>query len=170
MDHIAETYNCLKIQHPGAATIISGDKNSLDIKHILALNPTFRQSVTKNTRNGKILTILISDLHSYYHVPLVIPPVPVDVAGQGILSDHCGVLAVPLTTEHSQRAAEVRTLNVRPLPGSLISKFGSILVNEDWSFLAPELSPTQLVEAFQNHTSQLIEDIFPEKKCENIQF
>ena len=163
VDHITETYNCLKVQHPKAATMMSGDKNSLDIKHILSLNPNFRQSVTRNTRKDKILTILISDLQSYYHVPLVIPPVPVDVPGQGVPSDHCGVLAVPLTTEHSQRAAEVRKVKVRPLPESLIRKFGSILVNEDWSFLAPDLSPSELVDAFQNNTSSLIENIFPEK-------
>ena len=163
VDHISETYNCLKIQHPGAATLISGDKNSLDIKHILALNPNFRQSVTKNTRNDKILTVLISDLHSYYHVPQIIPPVPVDVPGQGVPSDHCGVLAVPLTTEHSHRAADVRLGKVRPLPESLIRKFGAVLVNEDWSFLAPDLSSSELVQAFQDHTSKLVENIFPEK-------
>ena len=66
IDHISLTYNQLKIQHPDAATIISGDKNSLDDSHILALNPDFRQIVSKNTRKSKILTIVITDLHNYY--------------------------------------------------------------------------------------------------------
>ena len=62
IDHISETYNCLKIQHPSAAIIISGDKNNLDEKHILALNPNFRQTVSENTRKNKILNIVITDL------------------------------------------------------------------------------------------------------------
>ena len=70
IDHISVTYNQLKIQHPDAATLMSGDKNSLDETNILSLNPNFRQSVSQNTRNSKILTILISDLHSFYHVPV----------------------------------------------------------------------------------------------------
>ena len=163
VDHISMTYNSLKIQHPNAAILLSGDKNELDEKHILALNPNFRQVVTKNTRNTKILTILVTDLHGYYHVPQVIPPVPVDVPGQGVPSDHCGVLAVPLTTENSQRIADLRKVNVRPLPDSLICKFGNILVTEDWAFLSPEMSPTELVTNFQNHTSNVVTKIFPEK-------
>ena len=79
IDHISVTYNQLKIQHPDAATLMSGDKNSLDETNIVALNHNFRQIVSQNTRKSKILTILITDLQSYYHTPQVIPPVPVDV-------------------------------------------------------------------------------------------
>ena len=66
VDHISVTYNSLMIEHPGAAILISGDKNDLDEKNILALNPNFSQLVSQNTRKKKILTILITDLHSYY--------------------------------------------------------------------------------------------------------
>ena len=120
IDHISITYNSLKIQHPEAAFLMSGDKNDLDEKHILALNPNFRQIVSKNTRNLKILTILITDLHSYFHSPLIIPPVPVDVPGQGVPSDHNGVLALPLTSAQSQRKSDQRKVKIRPLPDSLI--------------------------------------------------
>ena len=163
IEHISVTYNHLKIQHPRAATLISGDKNNLDERNILALNPTFHQIVSKNTRNNKILTILITDLPGYYHVPQVIPPVPVDVTGQGVPSDHNGVLAVPLSTAYSQRKAESRKVTVRPLPDSLVFKFGSALVKEDWSFLTPEMTSTELVDVFEKHTSNLVEQTFPEK-------
>ena len=98
IDHISVTYNQLKIMHPEAATIISGDKNNLDETNILALNPEFRQIVSKNTRKSKTLTIIITDLQRYYHVPIIIPPVPVDVPGQGVPSDHQGVLAIPISS------------------------------------------------------------------------
>ena len=163
IDHISMTYNSLKIQHPKAASILSGDKNNLDEKHILALNPNFRQMVSKNTRKNKILTIVISDLHSYYHTPLVIPPVPVDVTGHGVPSDHSGVLAVPISNGDSQRKTESRKVKVRPMPDSLVTKFGKILVDEDWSFLSSNMTSTELVNAFEKHTSSMVESIFPEK-------
>ena len=39
IDHISVTWNMLKMQHPNAGTLISGDKNNLDEKEILALDP-----------------------------------------------------------------------------------------------------------------------------------
>ena len=116
IDHISLTYNSLKIQHPDAAILISGDKNSLDDKSILALNPNFRQVVSQNTRQAKILTIIITDLHCYYHNPVIVPPVPVDVPGQGVPSDHSGVLAEPITASNSQRTTQTKKVKVRPMP------------------------------------------------------
>ena len=163
IDHISLTYNCLKTQYPDAAILISGDKNNLDEKKILALNPDFRQLVSCNTRQNKILTILITDLQSYYHNPIIIPPVPVDVPGQGVPSDHSGVLAMPVTAGNSERKADVRKVTIRPLPDSLVTKFGSTIVSEDWSFLGPNMSSTELVNLFENHTKNIVEQIFPEK-------
>ena len=163
IDHISLTYNCLKTQYPDAAILISGDKNDLDEKKILALNSDFRQLVSSNTRQNKILTILITDLQSYYHNPIIIPPVPVDVPGQGVPSDHCGVLAMPVTSGNSERKADVRKVTIRPLPDSLVTKFGSTIVSEDWSFLEPDMTSTELVNLFENHTKKMVEDIFPEK-------
>ena len=110
-----------------------------------------------------ILTILISDLHSYYHVPKVIPPVPVDIIGQGVPSDHNGILAVPLSSEDSQRSTIPRKVKVRPMPDSLVCKFGALLVREDWSFLTQEMTSTEMVTLFEQHSSTMVENTFPEK-------
>ena len=118
IDHISVTYNSLKIQHPDAGTLICGDKNNLDENKILALDPNFSQIVSKNTRKNKILSIIITDLQSYFHVPNIIPPVPVDVPGKGVPSDHSGVLAEPITNENSQRKSQVNKIDVRPMPES----------------------------------------------------
>ena len=53
IDHISLTYNSLKILYPDACLILSGDKNSLDERSILALNTNFRQMVQNNTRKDK---------------------------------------------------------------------------------------------------------------------
>ena len=163
IDHISITYNSLKIQHPDAAIIISGDKNNLDDRKILALNPDFQQIVTKNTRQNRTLTIIITDLHKYYHTPSIIPPVPVDIPGKGVPSDHNGVLALPISTVNSQRSAQSTKVKVRPLPQSLIQEFGRVLVREDWSFIQGGLAPTKMVDLFQEYAEKLVTSIFPEK-------
>ena len=163
IDHISVTWNSLKLQHPDAGTIISGDKNNLDDKKILALDPTFEQIVSKNTRKNKILSIIITDLKKYFHVPEIIPPIPVDVPGKGVPSDHNGVSAVPISSANSQRKCQARKVEVRPLPESLILKFGEVLANEKWEFLSPGMSSTDLVDAYEKYTSNLVNNIFPLK-------
>ena len=101
IDHISITYNALKIQHPTAGTIICGDRNSLDEKKIVALDPNFHQILSQNTRLDNRLYLIITDLNSFYHNPLIIPPVPVDVIGKGVPSDHSGVIAEPVTGSNS---------------------------------------------------------------------
>ena len=64
------------MQHPSAATIICGDKNDLDEKRIVALDPNFHQIVTQNTRKNKILSVVTTDLQSFFDVPKIIPPIP----------------------------------------------------------------------------------------------
>ena len=151
------------MQHPTARTIICGDKNNLDDRKILALDPNFHQIVTQNTRKNKILSIIITDLQSYFQVPQIIPPVPVDILGKGVPSDHNGVLAVPISAANPLRKSELRKVDVRPLPESLILKFGEILAMEEWQFLTPQMSSSELVEAFEVYTSKQINGVFPLK-------
>ena len=142
---------------------MSGDKNPFDEKQILAVNPNFRQIMTKNTRNRKILTILITDLHTYYHEPQIFAPIPVDVPGQGSRSDHSGVLALPVMSAKSQRESNIRKVKICPLPESLICKLGDKIVTEEWNFLKSDMPSTELDEKFQGHTQKLMEGTFPEK-------
>ena len=146
-----------------AGTLISGDKNNLDEKKILALDPKLTQIVSRNTRKNKILSIIITDLQSYFHEPEIIPPVPVDVQGKGVPSDHNGVFALPISSSNSLRTTVARKIEVRPMPESLMSKFGQILANETWDILEPQMSSTELVEKFEQHTSQLVNSVFPLK-------
>ena len=78
-------------------------------------------------------------------------------------SDHSGVMALPVTSGNSKRTVVTRKATIRPLPESLICKFGSQITNEDWSFLLPEMSLTELVGCFVDYTQKMIEETFPEK-------
>ena len=119
--------------------------------------------MSKNTRQDKILTIIITDLHPFYHNPVIVPPVPVDVQGQGVPSDHHGVLAVPVTSSNTQRKSETRSITVRPMPESQICKFGSEIVKEDCSFLLPNMTSSEMVATFENHIEDMVNANFPLK-------
>ena len=38
------------------------------------------------------------------------------------------------------------------------------MVNEDWSMLSDDMSPTELLDSFEKHSSYLISNTFPEKE------
>ena len=162
VDHIANTFNKLKVMHPKANFIIAGDKNDLRENEIVSICPSFKQIVLKPTRKSKTLTIVVTDLHRFFHEPVVIPPVPVDNGATGVPSDHLGVLVLPVN-QFSQKKTTQKTISVRPIKESALQSFGQQIVLDDWTFLNPGMSPTSLVEAFQEHCSNLVEKHFPLK-------
>ena len=86
-----------------------------------------------------------------------------DVQGKGVPSDHNGVFALPITSSNSLRTTVARKIQVRPMPESLMLKFGQILANETWNILEPQMTSTELVDKFELHTSQLVNSVFPLK-------
>ena len=134
-DHLSLTISNLKITHPKANFIIAGDKNDLKETEIIAICPTFKKIVCKPTRKGKILTIVVTDLHHLYQEPTIIPPIP----------------------------GTKKSVSIRPIPQSSLDLFGKTFVNESFDFLLTGSYPTSLVELFQEHCSKLVEIFFPVK-------
>ena len=66
VNHISITLGKLRLEHPLAATIIAGDKNNLDDGRLLAIDSNFHQIVSQPSLNGKILDIIVTDLHRFY--------------------------------------------------------------------------------------------------------
>ena len=162
IDHISVTINKLKILHPKSSFIIAGDKNDLNDEEIISICPSFKQLVLKPTRKRKTLTVVITDLHRFYQEPIIVPPVPVDLEGEGAPSDHQGVLVIPVNSSSSPKKTK-KLITVRPIKESSLHLFGQALVQEDWSFLNPSLSSTTLVESFQEYCSTLTDLHFPLK-------
>ena len=157
IDHMAVTIHRLKVSHPKASFIIAGDKNDLNEKDILGICPSFRQIVLKPTRKNKTLTIVITDLHRFFHEPFIIPPVPVDDGATGVPSDHQGVLVLPLGTA-TPKAKTKKPITIRPIMQSALENFGQTIVKEEWSFLESSLSSSTQVERFQDFCSNLVEN------------
>ena len=129
---------------------------------IIAICPSFRQLFLQPTRKDKTLTIVITDLHSYFQEPFIIPPVPIDSGASGVPSDHQGVLVLPITSSSTPHKTK-KSITVRPVTESSLERFGQKLVMETWDFMDPALSPTALVESFQLHCTSLVEQYFPLK-------
>ena len=89
------------------------------------------------------MDILLTNLHKFYSVPVLVPPVPADNPRQGKPSDH----SVPIATPHSSAAGanaknEYRTIISRPMPESGVREFGQWIVNEEWDCIEPKDFPS----------------------------
>ena len=83
LNFVAESYQLLKMKYPSAFFMLGGDVNELNWTHIEKISPSFSQCVKKPTRGGKILSILITDLHPHYDEVRILPSLEPDVPGVG---------------------------------------------------------------------------------------
>ena len=124
IEHITLTLQSLLNLHPNAGIIISGDRNSIDISTLLTIDPSLRQSVDKFTRGQQILDIILSNLHSFYNVPEIVPPITPDQPGKGVPSDHNGVIATPHTNSTQPPKTNKEKKFIQTMPESLLLDFG----------------------------------------------
>ena len=141
--------------------VLSGDMNLMDLDTILTMDSSLRQIVTVPTRKDKILDVVVTNLGEFYEVPIALPPLQPDDPRHGKPSDHQGVLVSPIPQVVSK--ATHRSIKVRRFPENKLQIFGQIIGNEKWTFLDPNLNPTQLVELFQFYSCKMTDAIFPEK-------
>ena len=119
VDHMTETLQYLLSIHRDAGIIISGDRNNLEISALLSVDPSLRQLVHQPTHGQKILDVIVTNLSSYYHEPVTIPPITPDKPGYGAPSDHLGVMASPNTLGLPTKKMKIRK-TIRPILESLI--------------------------------------------------
>ena len=150
LEHVTHTVQELRAAHPQAGVVISGDRNNIDMGELLQIDSSLRQVVNNPTRGYKILDVILTNLYTFYHTPEIVPPVPPDVPGKGVPSDHCGVVATP----HCNSTIPLKTiktkLSIRPIPESLLPEFGEKLKSTDFSPIKTEENSTKMVEKFQN--------------------
>ena len=108
-----------------------GDAKQLKIERLLALDPSLKSVNRLATRGGKCMDVIITDIGRFYQQPIILPPIAVDDGEQGVPSDHNGVQFLPKTGMMDNPPKKER-ITVRPMPQSLIDKFGRALLTEDW--------------------------------------
>ena len=164
IEHMTLTIQSLRSTFPKAGVIISGDRNDLSIARLRSVDPALRQTVLKGTRGQNILTIVLTDLEVLYEEPIIVKPIDVDDPSKGgVPSDHNGVVVTPLavTAKPVRRQKFVRT--IRPITSSVINNIGQVLVDENWLFMNPDLSPTELTELFEFYTGGILDAFCPQK-------
>jgi len=162
----------LRIQHKGCGVLICGDRNDMKVEQLLAGDPALRQIVSQptNKNQDKVLDVVLTDMHTGYQEPTILPPIQVDAGREGVPSDHMGVEVRPRTNLTTTRARPRRkTFMVQPMPDSLVAEFGRRLLQEDWSCLEDGMSADQLVDTFQAAATRMVDENFPRKKVTVIQ-
>ena len=131
--------------------------------HIAIRNPSLRQVVNIRTRGCKLLDVILTNLHTYYNVPVIVPPIPPDVEGKGAPSDHCGIVATPHSNSTIPHISSKIKKLIRPIPESLLPSFEKKLSSTDFSQICTEENSTKMVQKYQEIINELVTEIFPLK-------
>ena len=161
LDHLISTLHNLQAKYPNIGIILGGDKNKLNLSPLITAILRLNQIVTKFTHKLKTLDVILTNLHQFYCVPIVVPPVQPDRPGHGVPSDHSVPVAHPKITIGSN-INEYKTVTARPLPESGIREFGKWICNEEWMELYTE-EPSKQALQLQNILSEKFEKFFPLK-------
>ena len=126
---------------------------------------TLRQtvSVDRSTRGHRKLDVIVSNLHCFYDVPDIVPPIVPDQPGKGVPSDHSGVIATPHTNSTQPTKTNKVRRNIRPIPESLLLNFGQKLSVTDFTDVYLQPSSSKMVNEFQNKLQTMVEETFPLK-------
>ena len=131
--HIIETIHYVRSKNEDVIFCIFSDANHVVITDVLNWYGALHQVVLQPTRKDKILDIILADLHTCYHSPLLVPPLQVDDDTVGKDSDHRIILFAPIPEGEKQTLREYKYINSRPLPQSCISQMGQFICRYPWS-------------------------------------
>ena len=162
VEHISVNYFKLKSTYPKCAFICGGDKNDLNIKHLLDISPSFRQIVTKPTHKQSILEVIVTDIGHFYKEPVIRPALLPDIPGHGVPSDHKIVFTSPNNTFSCSNRSSIRR-NYRPFTTDAKRLLALWIQSESWNpvFACPD-SDT-MVAAFTELVQRKIEENCPLK-------
>ena len=162
IDHIFINLNKLRILHPGSGTIMVADVNNLKVERILSMDPSLKSINKKPTRKEKCLDVVITDLHRFFEVPDIIPPVPVDRGEKGVPSDHMGTFTKPRSNHTKPPQNNHKT--IQPMPNSLMEKYNITIAREDWRCLMDDMTSTEMVDLFEKKSREMTDAVFPLRK------
>ena len=163
-DHIVSTLQMLCTRYPGCGIILGGDKNSMDIRPILNCGLRLRQVVTKSTRQGQILDVIIMNLSGLYKTPIIVPPLQPDDPFSAKPSDHSVPVCFPHTDRFKPPQRDYKVIKYRPLPDSALREFGQWIVKEDWALVSDQMGPNEQVQRFEDILKEKLDTFCPSKE------
>ena len=163
-DHIASNFHLLKMKHPEARFLFMGDFNCYKPDNILLLSPQLRQLVHYPTLGGKVLDLIITDLHTLYHPPVSVPPLLPDQPADAAPSDHLGNLLIPRYVPGVSTSRICRTISVRPISDSQMSAMGRWISSQSWSHLETFSDVDEQLNTFTTEVFFMLDSVAPKKE------
>ena len=162
IEHIIETIHILRARYDNEVNFfLGGDFNN--INDILDAYGALNQLVSVPTRQGSILEIILTDLHSLYHPPTTLPPLEVDPDKIGKNSDHNIIVIAPLSNHKYEVKRTKKSIITRPLPISNFAKFEAQIQSHNWSNLYQTVNVNDKVHLFHKSIRTILDENFPEK-------
>ena len=152
------------MQFPEAWFLFLGDFNCYKPDQLFSLSPQLRQLVHYNTYGDKVLDLIVTDMHTWYH-----PPVPSDhllpnLPDEASPSDHLGNLLIPRAVTGIVASRVYRKITVRPLSSSQIDALGRQISLEQWEELKAATDVDDQLEIFTNTVFTMLNAVAPEKE------
>ena len=154
VEHISVNYFILKSSYPSCAFICGGDKNDLNVKHLLDISPNFHQIVTKPTHKDSILEVIVTDIGHFYKEPIIRPPLLPDIPGQGVPSDHMIVHAIPNKDSSKPPTRSTIIKTSRPFTTHAKLNMASWIQTESWENILACSDSSMMVDSFTSEHSE----------------
>ena len=135
----------------------------MNISPVIIALPRTLQIVTKHTHNDKTLDIILTNLHQFYAVPVVLPPMKPDNPIKHKSSDHKYALAVPLNISTNKNTREYTMKTVRSTSESARQTFGAWMLSENWKLVEDATNPTDKVNELRRILNEKVDEHFPVK-------
>ncbi|KAI8516894.1 hypothetical protein Bbelb_054750 [Branchiostoma belcheri] len=144
IEHLVTTTDMLRTLYPDVGLVFAGDYNRLDYKPLL-LAHRLQQVVNSPTRGEATLDVVITNLKSYYNVPVVTNPI-----GN---SDHNAVWWQPkVRPKTPNKTKDVLSSRIRAL-------------DHNWEEVLDETTVDGKTTAFYRTLHEAIDKFFPQKKA-----
>ena len=164
LEHIIETIHILRAQHDNEINFLcGGDFNKTPVTDVLESYGGLKQIITVPTRKSSTLSIVLTDLHSFFHPPSTLPPLQVDSDKKGKDSDHEIVLLAPKSNAQYTIERVRKTIKTRPILESQLAKFEQDLAHFPWIEHFEGKSPDEQTILFHQFLRSQLDKYFPEK-------
>ena len=164
IEHIIETIHILRAQYDNDVNfLICGDFNRVEISDILDCYGGLKQIISIPTRKTATLSIVLTDLHNFFHPATTLPPLQVDENKTGKDSDHDIVLLAPKNNAKYKVERTKRTIKSRPILESQLAKFEEDLARYEWNDVFENKSADEKAKIFHIFLRNKLDLYFPEK-------
>ena len=164
IEHIIDTiHNLRAIYDHEVSFIIGGDFNRTAVNDILDSYGALHQVIAKPNRRGSMLSLLLTDLQTFYHPATNLPPLKVDEGKKGEDSDHEIIVFAPKNNIRFRKELKRKVVRTRPLPESQIAKFEQAIGQFQWKDELKDKSVNEQVTIFHDVLKTTLDHYFPEK-------